>query len=123
LMARTSRQSSASSASQAPKPNSFSRQPSVVGRRSFAGSGPVVSSSRLAGLPFDAYRLIASVSLVMMLLIPLFAPLGPTRVDSAPFITPQIDGSGSVVTGYTGLEIERAIFPYLSLIESSQSEI
>jgi tetratricopeptide (TPR) repeat protein len=80
-------------------------------------------ASRIAGLPLDTYRLIAAVVLVLMLLIPLFAPLGPSRVDTAPFITPQIDGSDSVVPGYTGLEIERAVFPYLSLTERSQSEI
>ncbi len=74
-------------------------------------------------LPIDIHRAIASVALVLMLLVPLFAPLGTTAPDPAPFITPRIDGSGSVAPGFTGADVEQAIFPYLTVIERNQGNI
>ncbi len=92
--------------------------------RRAATTGPAGTRARtrthapvVAALPIEAHRLMASVVLVLLMLVPLFMPAAPSPPNPAPFITPQIDGSGSVASGLTGAQLERAVFPYVSFIE------
>ncbi len=55
------------------------------------------------------YRLIAAVSLALLLVLSLLGPLTPTAPDVATLTTPRIDGSSPTD--------EREVFPYLPLLE------
>ncbi|HEX9990696.1 MAG TPA: tetratricopeptide repeat protein [Chloroflexia bacterium] len=90
------------------------RRPVQVGR------GPVAAPRLLGGSFIEAHRAIASVALVMLLLVSLLTPFPPSAPDTAPFITPRIGGSNSIPGLLAGDEVQRAIFPYLTIIEKSQ---
>jgi tetratricopeptide (TPR) repeat protein len=69
--------------------------------------------------PIEAHRMVASAGLVLLMLLALFAPLGSTVTDTAPFLAPRIDGANSVITGATSEDLESVIFPYRTVLERS----
>lgn len=116
------RAQSASSARQPANIASPNPAPAVPGR---VRAAKVVrpASTGVGALPLEKHRLVASIALVLLLALSIFAPLSSAAPSPAPFITPQIDGSGSVQPGFTNADIERAVFPYLTVIERSQGNL
>jgi tetratricopeptide (TPR) repeat protein len=55
------------------------------------------------------------------MLVPLFLPATGSSPDPSIFITPQIDGRGSVMMALNGAQLERAVFPYVNFTERSTS--
>ncbi|MEO8287670.1 MAG: tetratricopeptide repeat protein [Chloroflexota bacterium] len=92
-----------------------------------AASAPPRASAdgKTAGLnlPIDSHRAIASVALVMLILLTLLAPMSVATPNRAAFLTPRIDGSGSVGVGFNATGIERTVFPYLTFIERQQGNL
>ncbi|HET9493766.1 MAG TPA: hypothetical protein VFR15_06010 [Chloroflexia bacterium] len=76
-----------------------------------------------ANLPIDVHRLIASLALAGLLLVTLLTPLSYSAPPTAGFITPQIDGSGSVSPGFTSRGVESSVFPYITFIERQQGNL
>ena len=81
-------------------------------------SAPAVSRSTI-----ETHRAAASVGLVLLIILALFAPLSHSAPDPALYITPQVDGSGSVVPDATSLNLETALFPYLTFIERNTGNL
>jgi tetratricopeptide (TPR) repeat protein len=63
------------------------------------------------------------VGLVLLIILALFAPLSHGAPDPAIYLTPQVDGSGSVVPDATSQELESALFPYLTFIERNTGNL
>ncbi|MBF6614672.1 MAG: hypothetical protein IVW55_16285 [Chloroflexi bacterium] len=87
--------------------------------------GTMLPASRrtAAALPIDIHRAFAAASLALLLLVSIFAPLAPTPPDPAPFLTPRINGAGSIPGTLSGSALEETIFPYLTVIERNQGNL
>jgi tetratricopeptide (TPR) repeat protein len=91
------------------KPTAIKRMPST-GRRS-RGSNPPRSAA--AKTKLEIHRLIAAISLALLLALSLLWPRNPEAPNYESFTTPRIDGSLPLD--------ERAVFPYLPFIERQQA--
>jgi tetratricopeptide (TPR) repeat protein len=74
---------------------------------------------RLQNTGIDAHRLIAAVALALLLVLSLIGPGTANAPNPASFLTPRIDGSGSVAQGL-GTGEAQAIFPYIPFFERAQ---
>ncbi|MEP6775608.1 MAG: hypothetical protein ABJA50_08425 [Chloroflexota bacterium] len=81
-------------------------------------SAPAVARSTI-----ETHRAAASVGLVLLILLALFAPLSSSAPSPALYLTPQVDGSGSVVPDATSQDLETALFPYLTFIERNTGNL
>ena len=81
-------------------------------------SAPAVARSTI-----ETHRAAASVGLVLLILLALFAPLSSSAPNPALYLTPQVDGSGSVVPDATSQDLESALFPYLTFIERNTGNL
>ena len=74
----------------------------------------------MGNLPLEGHRALASVVLALMTVLALFTPMSHAAPDPAPFLTPRIDGSGSILqAGGSSADIERSLFSYVTFIERS----
>ncbi len=81
-------------------------------------SAPAVARSTI-----ETHRAAASVGLVLLIVLALFAPLSSSAPNPALYLTPQVDGSGSVVPDATSQDLETALFPYLTFIERNTGNL
>lgn len=123
------------------RPNTSKRQPATAGKQTTdgarrtvaaptgpqkaAGSNPQAAQpvARTPQSAFEAHRMVASVGLVLLMLLTLFAPLSSSSTDRVPFLMPQADGTNSSLTLATSKNLESALFPYLTGIEQRQENL
>ena len=70
----------------------------------------------------EQHRIVASIGLVLLILLTLFAPLS-TTANSTPLLTPQVDGTNSIMTGATSADLESEIFPYQTVVERGRGNL
>ncbi|MEO6458111.1 MAG: hypothetical protein ABIO92_07525 [Chloroflexia bacterium] len=98
---------------QPPPTTSSVRSVPETGRKTRSGGG-------LGNLPIEGHRALASLVLALMMLLTLFAPLVQPGSDPTPFLTPRIDGSGSILqAGGAANDIERSLFSYSTFVDRS----
>jgi Tfp pilus assembly protein PilF len=113
-----------------PQGTTRQRRPGATSRPAGVAAGRPVTSAPVRRtvaaraarreMPIDVHRLIASVALALLLVLSLSAPGSVAAPDTAPLVSPRIDGSGTLPAAMTSAELEAAIFPYLGVIERSQ---
>lgn len=80
------------------------------------------TTSQTTRYPLEQHRMVASIGLVLLILLTLVAPLS-TSANTRPLVTPQIDGSNSIVIGATSKDLESEIFPYRTVVEGNMGNL
>src|SRR5688500_9107860 len=97
------------------------RRPAPSSVRSVPPAGAKARSTGGTGnLPIEGHRSLASLVLVLMMLLTLLAPLSGPGAEAEAFLTPRIDGSGSVLRAQGSHDLQRSIFSYTTFVERSQ---
>lgn len=85
---------------------------------------PVAPTTSARSRPLlEQHRTVASVGLVLLMLLALFAPLATPAPNPAAFITPQVNGANYAITGATSKDLEMQIFPYYTVIERQMGNL
>jgi hypothetical protein len=101
------------------RPSAPLAPPPTDGKTQGAVRPAPVRQGRLQNSGIDAHRLIAAVALALLLVLSLIGPGTTNAPNAASFLTPRIDGSGSVAQGL-GTGEAQAIFPYVPFFERAQ---
>ncbi|MEO5951481.1 MAG: tetratricopeptide repeat protein, partial [Chloroflexia bacterium] len=98
------------------------RPASDVRRQTSSPTSQTRPNAQTPRFAIEQHRMVASIGLVLLILLTLFAPLS-TDATATPLLTPQVDGANSVITGATSADLESEIFPYQTVIERGRGNL
>src|SRR5205085_1182501 len=85
-----------------------SRPVSEIRRQASSPTSQTRPNAQTPRFAVEQHRMVASIGLVLLILLTLFAPLATTSA-TVPLLTPQVDGTNSVITGATSADLESEI--------------